>query len=53
MIYAGGLLVFGDSMSHGKGGLAFIGASLLIAAVTITHLIRRRLNRSSPEQEGG
>ncbi len=47
MIYAVGLVAFGASLSHGKGGLAFIGVSLLLAAATVTHLIRKRLKKSS------
>jgi len=43
MIYAAGCVVFGDAMIHGRAGMAFGGVSLLIAAATVTHLVRRHL----------
>jgi len=45
MIYGVGFVVFGDAIMHGKAGTAATGVSLFIAAVIITHLVRKHLGR--------
>jgi uncharacterized membrane protein YdjX (TVP38/TMEM64 family) len=45
MIYGVGFVVFGDAIIHGKAGAAATGISLFIAAVIITHLIRKHLGK--------
>ncbi|HTX66457.1 MAG TPA: VTT domain-containing protein [Opitutaceae bacterium] len=48
MIYAVGFVVFGDAIMHGKAGTAATGVSLFIAAVIVTHLVRKHLGRRRP-----
>jgi len=38
-----GIIVFGDAILHGKAALAVTGVSLVIAAVIVTHLVRKHL----------
>lgn len=45
MAYGVGFVVFGDAIIHGKAGAAIAGVSLFIAAVIITHLVRRHLGQ--------
>jgi len=45
MAYATGFIIFGDAILHGKGRLAFIGLSALVAVVLIVHLLRRHYGK--------
>lgn len=38
--YTAGFVVFGDALLHGRGRAIVLGASLLAAAVAVTHLLR-------------
>jgi uncharacterized membrane protein YdjX (TVP38/TMEM64 family) len=40
-----GIVVFGDAIMHGKGGMAMLGVSLVLAAAIIIHLVRKHLGR--------
>jgi uncharacterized membrane protein YdjX (TVP38/TMEM64 family) len=48
MSYASGLIIFGDAILHGKGGLAFLGLSALVAVALIVHLLRRHYGKKRP-----
>jgi len=41
MLYAVGIVVFGEAIIHGKSGMAATGVSLLVAVGIIVHLARR------------
>ena len=45
MAYASGFIIFGDAILHGKGRLAFIGLSALVAVTLIVHLLRRHYGK--------
>lgn len=45
MMYAAGLVIFGDAIIHGKSGLAATGISLFIAVLLIIHLVRRHYGK--------
>lgn len=45
MAYGVGFVVFGNAIIHGKAGAAVTGVSLFIAAVIITHLIRKHYGK--------
>jgi uncharacterized membrane protein YdjX (TVP38/TMEM64 family) len=45
MAYGVGFVVFGDAIIHGKAGAAITGVSLFIAAVIVTHLLRKHYGR--------
>ena len=45
MAYASGFIVFGDAILHGKGRLAFLGLSALVAVALIVHLLRRHYGK--------
>ena len=45
MAYATGCIVFGDAILHGKGRLAFLGFSALVAAALIVHLLRKHYGK--------
>ena len=45
MAYAIGVIVSGDAILHGKGGLAFLGLSALVAVTLIVHLLRRHYGK--------
>jgi uncharacterized membrane protein YdjX (TVP38/TMEM64 family) len=45
MAYGVGFVVFGDAIIHGRAGAALTGLSLFIAAVIITHLIRKHFGK--------
>jgi len=45
MAYASGFIVFGDAILHGKGQLAFLGMSALVAVGLIVHLLRRHYGK--------
>lgn len=45
MSYASGFIIFGDAILHGKGRLAFIGLSALVAVSLIVHLLRRHYGK--------
>ena len=40
-----GYIVFGDALVHGRGGMALMGVSLLIAAGIIVHLLRKHYGK--------
>jgi len=46
MAYGVGFVVFGDAIIHGKAGAAATGVSVFIAAMIITHLVRKHLGRT-------
>lgn len=45
MMYAAGLVIFGDAIIHGKSGLAATGISLFVAVVIVIHLVRRHYGK--------
>ena len=45
MAYASGFIIFGDAILHGKGRLAFLGLSALVAVALIVHLLRRHYGK--------
>jgi uncharacterized membrane protein YdjX (TVP38/TMEM64 family) len=45
MLYAIGIVVFGDAIIHGRSGMAAMGVSLLVAVVIIVHLARRHYGK--------
>ncbi len=45
MLYAVGIVVFGDAIIHGRSGMAAMGVSLLVAAGIIVHLARRHYGK--------
>lgn len=51
MAYGVGFVVFGDAIIHGRAGAAVTGVSLFIAAVIITHLIRKHYGRRRARTE--
>jgi len=40
-----GYIVFGDALAHGKGRMAVLGVSLLVAAGIIVHLVRKHYGK--------
>ena len=45
MAYASGFIIFGDAILHGKGRLAFLGLSALVAVALIVHLLRKHYGK--------
>jgi len=45
MAYGSGFIIFGDAILHGKGRLAFLGLSALVAVTLIVHLLRRHYGK--------
>jgi len=45
MSYAVGFIVFGDAILHGKGKLAFVGLSALVAVALAVHLLRKHYGK--------
>jgi uncharacterized membrane protein YdjX (TVP38/TMEM64 family) len=45
MVYATGFIVFGDAILHGKGRLALLGLSALVAVALGVHLLRRHYGK--------
>ena len=45
MLYAVGIVVFGDAIIHGRSGMAAMGVHLLVAAGIIVHLARRHYGK--------
>ena len=45
MTYATGLIVFGDAILHGKGRVAFLGFSAVVAVGLIVHLLRKHYGK--------
>jgi uncharacterized membrane protein YdjX (TVP38/TMEM64 family) len=43
--YSAGVIVFGDAILHGKGKVAFIGLSLIVAVALGVHLLRRHYGK--------
>lgn len=43
--YTTAFVLFGDALLHGKGKLALLAVSLLVAGAAITHLLRKRYAR--------
>lgn len=46
--YATGFIVFGDAILHGRGRMAFLGLSAIVAVVLIVHLLRRHYGKKRP-----
>lgn len=44
-VYATGFIVFGDAILQGKGKVAFIGLSILVAVALGVHLLRRHYGK--------
>lgn len=44
-VYSAAFIVFGDAILHGKGKMAFIGVSALVALALIVHLLRRHYGK--------
>jgi uncharacterized membrane protein YdjX (TVP38/TMEM64 family) len=44
-VYSAGVIVFGDAILHGKGKVAFIGLSLIVAVALGIHLLRRHYGK--------
>lgn len=52
--YTAGFIVFGDALLHGKGRMALVAVSLLVAAAAATHLARHHYaNRKAAGKGGG
>lgn len=47
-VYSAAFIVFGDAILHGKGKMAFIGVSALVALGLIVHLLRQRYGKQNP-----
>jgi uncharacterized membrane protein YdjX (TVP38/TMEM64 family) len=45
MLYAVGIVVFGEAIIHGRSGTAAMGVSLLIAVGIIVHLVRKHYGK--------
>jgi uncharacterized membrane protein YdjX (TVP38/TMEM64 family) len=45
MVYSVGFIVFGDAILHGKGKLAFVGISVLVAMALVVHLLRKHYGK--------
>lgn len=45
MAYASGFIIFGEAILHGKGRLAFIGLSALVAVALVVHLLRKHYGK--------
>lgn len=45
MAYASGFIIFGEAILHGKGRLAFLGLSALVAVALIVHILRRHYGK--------
>lgn len=45
ILYAAGFIVFGDAILHGKGKVAFLGFSALLALGLIVHLLRQHYGK--------
>lgn len=45
MAYSAGFIVFGDAILHGKGKLAFVGLSVLVAVALVVHLLRKHYGK--------
>ncbi len=43
--YSAGVIVFGDAILHGKGKVAFIGLSLIVAVALGVHLLRKHYGK--------
>ncbi len=46
--YATGFIVFGDAILHGRGKVAFLGLSVLVAVSLAVHLLRRHYGKKRP-----
>jgi len=46
-------ILFGDALLHGKGRVALVSLSVLMALTVATHLIRKHYNRPRPTPEAG
>jgi uncharacterized membrane protein YdjX (TVP38/TMEM64 family) len=44
-IYSAGIIVFGDAILHGKGKVAFLGLSLIVAVALGVHLLRKHYGK--------
>lgn len=44
-VYSIGIIVFGDAILHGKGKVAFIGLSLIVAVALGVHLLRKHYGK--------
>jgi uncharacterized membrane protein YdjX (TVP38/TMEM64 family) len=42
-IYTVGIVLFGDAVLHGKGGMAVVAVSVLVVAAVATHWVRKNL----------
>ena len=45
MLWAVGIVVFGEAIIRGRSGMAAMGVSLLVAAVIILHLMRKHYGK--------
>ncbi|HYD83513.1 MAG TPA: hypothetical protein VEA63_05660, partial [Opitutus sp.] len=49
--YTVGFVVFGDALLHGKGKMALLAVSLLVAAAVITHWLRKHYARKKAHRK--
>jgi uncharacterized membrane protein YdjX (TVP38/TMEM64 family) len=47
--YSIALILFGDALLHGKGGMAFVGICAIVALTALTHLLRRHYGKKAPK----
>lgn len=52
MINLSGVVIFGDALMHGKGKVAVLGISLVVAGLLGVHLLRRHLRQRRQLREG-
>ena len=50
VVYCSGFIVFGKALMEGKGGMAVMGAGLLVAAVALVQILRKRLAKRDAGQ---
>ncbi len=51
--YTAGFIVFGDALLHGRGRMALVAVSLLVAAAAATHLARHHYANRKAAGKGG
>jgi len=50
VVYCSGFIVFGKALMEGKGGMAVMGAGLLVAAVALVQILRKRFAKRDAGQ---